>query len=80
MSQGFHVVDCLSGSSFSTSKAKSGSVLETRYEENLGGTNIARLMSARAKVGWRVEQCTTVASSANVAGLMIEMSRRCKTA
>ena len=36
MSQGFHVVACLSGSSFSTSKAKSGSVLEIRYEENLG--------------------------------------------
>ena len=45
-----------------------------------GSTNIARLMPARAKAGWRVERCTMVASSANVAGLMIEMSRRGKTA
>ena len=45
-----------------------------------GSANIARLMPAQAKAGWRVERCTPVASSANVAELMIEMSRRCKTA
>ena len=45
-----------------------------------GSTSLARLMPARAKVGWRVERCTPVASSANVAGLMIEMRRRGKTA